>query len=94
MLVYTPVLFIYTFHGGAMKLSVNLAVLAVVIFFCAHGGAAGKHRGKCVRKERTRATQDICDDHKSMLIADSGPCSKGRRKVLSFSFITETKRSP
>ena len=45
-----------------------------------------------MRKERTRATQDICDDHKSMLIADSGPCSKGRRKVLSFSFITETKR--
>ena len=73
-----------------MKLSVNLAVLAVVILFCAHGG---KHRGKCARKERTRATQDICDDHKSMLIADSGPCCKGRRKVLSFSFITETKRS-
>ena len=73
-----------------MKLSVNLAVLAVVVLFCAHGD---KHRGKCARKERTRATQDICDDHKSMLIADSGPCSKGRRKVLSFSFITETKRS-
>ena len=75
-----------------MKLSVNLAVLAVVILFCAHGGVVGKHRGKCVRKERARATQDICDDHKSMLIADSGPCSKGRRKVLSLSFITETKR--
>ena len=75
-----------------MKLSVNLAVLAVVILFYAHGRVAGRHRGKCVRKERTRATQDICDDHKSMLIADSGPCSKGRRKVLSFSFITETKR--
>ena len=73
-----------------MKLSVNLAVLAVVILFCTHGG---KQRGKCARKERTRATQDICDDHKSMLIVDSGPCSKGRRKVLSFSFITETKRS-
>ena len=48
-----------------MKLSVNLAVLAVVILFCAHGRVAGRHRGKCVRKERTRATQDICDDHKS-----------------------------
>ena len=76
----------------SVNLSVNLSALTVVILFCSHGGVAGKHRGKCVRKERTRATQDICDDHKSMLIADSGPCSKGRRKVLSFSFITETKR--
>ena len=76
----------------SVNLSVNLSALAVVILFCSHGGVAGKHRGKCVRKERTRATQDICDDHKSMLIADSGPCSKGRRKVLPFSFITETKR--
>ena len=75
-----------------MKSSVNLAVLAVLILCCVHGGVAGKHRGKYVKKGRTRATQNICDDHWSMFKAESRLCSKGRRKVLSFSFITETKR--
>ena len=42
--------------------------------------------------KRSRATQNICDDHRSMFIANSALCSKGRRKVLSLSFITETKR--
>ena len=54
-----------------MKSSVTLAVLAVLILCCVHGGVAGKHQGKCVKKGRTRATQDICDDHRSVLMADS-----------------------
>ena len=73
-----------------MKSSVNLAVLAVLILCCVHGGVAGKHRGKYVKKGRTRATQNICDDHWSMFKAESRLCSKGRGKVLSSSFITET----
>ena len=81
-----------TLHGGVMKSSVNLATLAVLILCYVHGGVAGKHRGKYVKKERIRATQDICDEHRSMFKAESRLCSKGRRKVLSFSFITETKR--
>ena len=75
-----------------MKSSVNLVVLAVLILCCDHGGVAGQHRGKYVEKERTRATQDICDDHRSTLKAESRLCSKGRRKLLSSSFITATKR--
>ena len=74
-----------------MKSSVNLAVLAVVILCCVHV-VAGKHREKCVKKGRTTATQDISDYNGSMFTADSRLCSKGRIKVLSFSFITETKR--
>ena len=34
-----------------MKSSVNLAVLAVLILCCVHGGVAGKHRGKYVKKK-------------------------------------------
>ena len=75
-----------------MKSSVNLAVLAVVILCCVHDGFAGKHREKCVKKGRTTATQDISDYNGSMFTADSRLYSKGRIKVLSFSFITETKR--
>ena len=52
--------FFYTLHGGVIKSSVNLAVLAEVILSCVHGGVAGKHRGKCVKKRRTRTTQGIC----------------------------------
>ena len=74
------------------KSSINLAVLAVVILCCVHGGVAGKHRGKCV-KRKTRATQlNICEDRRSMIIADNRLCSKGRIKVPSFSLIAETKR--
>ena len=35
-----------------MKSSVNLAVLAVLILCCVHGGVAGKHRGKYLKKKR------------------------------------------
>ena len=42
VLVYILVLFFYTLHGGLMKTSVNLAVLAVVIFCCVHSGVAGQ----------------------------------------------------
>ena len=35
-----------------MKLSVNLAVLAVVILFCAHGG---KHRGGMREKRKNQS---------------------------------------
>ena len=75
-----------------MKSSVNLAVLAVVILCCVHDGVAGKHREKCVKKGRATAIQDISDYKRSMFTADSRLCSKGRIKVLSFSFIIETKR--
>ena len=81
--------FFYTLHCGVMKSSVNLAVLAVIILCCVHDGVAGKYRGKCVKKGRTRATQDICDDHRSMFITNSRLCSQSRRKVSSFSFIAK-----
>ena len=75
-----------------MKSSVDLAKLVVVILSCALDGvSAGENRGKCVKKGRTRATQDICDDSRSMFTANGRFCSKGRRGVLSFSFVTETK---
>ena len=74
-----------------MKPSIKLAVLAVVILCCVHGEVAGKNRGKCVKKGRTRATQDIRDDHRSMFMADSGVWNKRRGKVRSFSL--STKRS-
>ena len=35
--------FFYTLHCGVMKSSVNLAVLAVIILCCVHGGVAGKY---------------------------------------------------
>ena len=67
-----------------MKSSVTLAVLAVLILCCVHDGVAGKHQGKCVKKGRTRATQDICDDHRSVLMADSTLYGKGRRRFRHF----------
>ena len=54
-----------------MKTSVNLAVLAVVIFCCVHSRVAGQQRGKCVKKGRTRATRNICNDHRSMFTVES-----------------------
>ena len=81
VLVYILVLFFYTLHGGLMKTSVNLAVLAVVIFCCVHSGVAGQYRGKCVKKGRTRATRNICNDHRSMFTVESKLSSKGRKKV-------------
>ena len=50
----------------------KVGALAVVILCCVHGEVAGKNRGKYVKKGRTRATQDIRDDHRSMFMADSG----------------------
>ena len=43
----------------------------------------------CEKKENQNHTRHLS---RSMFIADGRLCSKGRRKVLSFSFITETKR--
>ena len=54
-----------------MKSSVNLAKLVVVILSCALDGvSAGENRGKCVKKGRTRATQDIYDDSRSLFTAN------------------------
>ena len=70
-LVYILVLFFYTLHGGVMKSSVNLAKLVVVILSCTLDGvSAGENRGKCVKKGRTRATQDIYDDSRSLFTAN------------------------
>ena len=44
-----------------------------------------------MKKGRIRATQDICDDSRSMFTANGRFCTKGRRGVLSFAFVTETK---
>ena len=54
-----------------MKSSVNLAKLVVVILSCALDGvSAGENRGKCVKKGRTRATQSIYDDSRSLFTAN------------------------
>ena len=85
--------FFYTLHCGVMKSSVNLGVLAVIILCCVHGGVAGKYRGKCVRKGRTRATQDICDDHRSMFITNSRLCSRSRTKGFIIFLYRRNKAS-
>ena len=73
-----------------MKSSINLAVLAVVIVCFVHGGVAGKHRGKCVEKGRGTATQDICDYHRSMFIADSklGSMLHSPQRLIQYIFRT------
>ena len=38
-----------------MKSSVNLATLAVLILCYVHGGVAGKHRGKNVKKGKNQS---------------------------------------
>ena len=69
-LVYIRIFF-YALHGGVMKSSVDLAKLVVVILSCALDGvSAGENRGKCVKKGRTRATQDIYDDSRSLFTAN------------------------
>ena len=74
-----------------MKSSVTLAVLAVLILCCVHGGVAGKHQGKCVKKGRP-------EPHK-IFATITGLCLW---RIVHFtarveegsviSFITETKR--
>lgn len=91
VLIYTLVLCFYTLHGGVMNSSVSLAELLVVILCCVHGRAADKHRWKCVKKEVPEPREIFETKSRTIFIADSKMCSKGRRKVLSFAFITETK---
>ena len=91
-LVYILVFFLYTLHGGVMKSSVNLAKLVVVILSCALDGvSAGENRGKCVKKGRTRATQDIYDDSRSLFTANGRFAAREEERfVICFRHRNET----
>ena len=75
-----------------MKSLVSLVVHAVVVFLW-WNCYGGKHRGKCVKKGRTRATKDTCEDSRSMVFGHSRlGRTAGLERVLLSAFITEKKR--
>ena len=58
-----------------MKSPLSLTKLAIAVLRYVSNGVAGKHLKRCAKKKKKgkiRATKDICDKGRSMLIVEGG----------------------